>query len=369
MSSETVVPTSVEDLATALRDTASTHPVVEVRGAGSKSGWGGCAAAADLVIDTRRLDKVVEHAAGDLVVTAGAGISLDSLRDLLATAGQRLALDPPEPGATVGGVVATAASGPLRLRFGTPRDLLIGVTVVLADGTIARSGGKVVKNVAGYDLGKLFTGSFGTLGVVAECTFRLHPSPRAVRVVSIATDDPSAFVRRLLRSPVVASACEWDGARLQVLLEAVEPAAQAQAEQVVALCGSGDISDALPAGFGARPWRDGGIGLKLTHRLSALPDVIDAVREMLPGATLHAHAASGVLYAAVETTTPLAQHALEGLREVVATADGQVAVVTAPRELKQSLDVWGPVRGLAVMRRIKQQFDPDQRMNPGRFVA
>src|SRR5206468_5170099 len=112
---------------------------------------------------------------GDLVITVEAGVALADVQRVVAKAGQWLALDPPEVGATVGGVVATAASGPRRLRYGTPRDLLIGITVVLADGTIAKSGGKVVKNVAGYDLGKLFTGSFGTLGVIAECTFRLHP--------------------------------------------------------------------------------------------------------------------------------------------------------------------------------------------------
>ncbi|KWX11014.1 hypothetical protein TR74_00225, partial [Carbonactinospora thermoautotrophica] len=165
-----------------------------------------------LVLDTTRLARVVEHAAGDLVVVVEAGTRLDTLQETLAAHGQRLALDPPS-GGTVGGTVAANAAGPLRLLYGTARDLLIGVTVVRADGVVARAGGKVVKNVAGYDLGKLFTGSYGTLGVITQAVFRLHPLPAARAYVTRTVADAaeaSRLVQAVLRSQLVPAALELD---------------------------------------------------------------------------------------------------------------------------------------------------------------
>ena len=139
------------------------------------------------------MDQVLEHAAGDLVVAVQAGIRLDELAKVLATAGQRLAIDSPASAGgssgTVGGLIATGAAGPLRYRYGSPRDLMIGITVVRADGTVAKSGGKVVKNVAGYDIGKLFAGSLGTLGLITEATFRLHPLPEAAAWITLDCPD------------------------------------------------------------------------------------------------------------------------------------------------------------------------------------
>ena len=363
-------PASVEELADALR-TGAEHKSVRVRGSRSKWSWGGAGADPDLVLDTTGLDRVVEHAAGDLIVTSQAGVRLADLQDQLASSGQRLALDPPEPDATIGGVVATAASGPRRLRYGTPRDLLIGITVVLADGTVARSGGKVVKNVAGYDLGKLFTGSFGTLGVIAECTFRLHPLAAARRVVTVETTEPGPLVRELLRSPLEPSALEWDSAALHTLFETVEPAADAQAQALITLAGGGVVSDRLPVGFGARPWQDGDVALKLTHRLSSLTAVLDVVRRRLEGARIAAHAGSGVVQIGWRPDADNADLAsvVEDLRRDAAEHDGTLVVVDAAPDVKANLDVWGPVRGLEVMRRIKAQFDPGGRMSPGRFVG
>src|SRR4051794_32487809 len=202
-------PESMEELSSLLREPKHDRSSVRVRGGGSKWSWGADRPDPDLVVETGGLSQIVEHAAGDLIVTVQAGVRLADLQAHLGASGQWLALDPPEADATIGGIVATGASGPRRLRYRTARDLLIRVTVVLADGTVPRSGGKVVKNVAGYDLGKLFTGSFGTLGVVAECTFRLHPLPAARRVVTVATDDPAPLVREILRSPQEPSALEW----------------------------------------------------------------------------------------------------------------------------------------------------------------
>ncbi|HEY7429412.1 MAG TPA: FAD-binding oxidoreductase, partial [Streptosporangiaceae bacterium] len=192
-------PGSVEEASALLRAAAGHGLAVVARGGGSKLDWGGQPRRCDLVVDTQRLDEVLEHAAGDLVATVQAGVRLDRLAEVLAKAGQQLALDPapairngvtaghwaaaPPDRATVGGALATASAGPRRLRYGTPRDLVIGVTVVRPDGVVARSGGKVVKNVAGYDLGKLFCGSEGRLGLIARAALRLHPRPDASRTL------------------------------------------------------------------------------------------------------------------------------------------------------------------------------------------
>jgi glycolate oxidase FAD binding subunit len=351
-------PATIDDLAARLRDTAASS--VAVQGAGTKRDWGGVAAPADLVVSTAGLDRIVEHAVGDFVVTVQAGARLADLQESVGTAGQWLALDPPERDATIGGVVATAASGPRRLRYGTPRDLLIGVTVVLADGTVARSGGKVVKNVAGYDLGKLFCGAFGTLGVVAQCTFRLHPLPRAIRCVRVEADDPGELVRALRRSVFRPSAIEYDGSCLSVVVEAFEAAAEVQAEQIRALVG-GEIRDGVPGGFGARPWQPGETGLKATFRIGALSPMVALARRVAPALRLSSHAASGVLWLGGAVDAAM----LAELRAEVAAYDGTVVVVAGPEAAKCELDVWGPVRGLDVMRRIRDQFDPDRRMNPG----
>jgi glycolate oxidase FAD binding subunit len=351
-------PATIDDLAAALRDSAPS-PVV-VQGAGTKRDWGGVAEPAALAVSTARLDRIVEHAHGDFVVTVQAGARIADLQAAVGAAGQWLALDPPERDATVGGVVATAASGPGRLRYGTPRDLLIGVTVVLADGTIARSGGKVVKNVAGYDLGKLFCGAFGTLGVVAQCTFRLQPRPRAVRCVRVAADDPGELVRALRRSAFRPSAIEYDGSHLSVVVEAFEAAVEAQAEQIRSLVG-GEIRDAVPDGFGARPWQHGETGLKATFRVGALSSVVALARRVAPSLRMSAHAASGVLWLGGSVDAAM----LAELRAEVASYDGTVIVVTGPATFRRRVDVWGPVRGVEVMRRIRDQFDPDRRMNPG----
>src|SRR5712691_1418686 len=195
-----VDPGTEKELAEVLRLSNEAGLAVIPRGGGTKLGWGNPPSRADVILSTARLSAIIEHAWADLTVTVEAGCSIRRLQETLVQHGQRLALDPlwPEK-ATVGGVLSTNDSGALRLRFGALRDLIIGVTLALPDGTLASSGGKVVKNVAGYDLPKLATGAFGTLGVITRAVFRLHPLPRNARSFSIRAKEAEE-TRRLIHA-------------------------------------------------------------------------------------------------------------------------------------------------------------------------
>jgi glycolate dehydrogenase FAD-binding subunit len=194
----------------------------------------------DVVLSTRRLDHVLEHEAGDLTCIVEAGVRVRDLNERLAAAGQMLALDPPG-NPTIGACLAGNLSGPRRHRYGTARDLVIGVTVVLADGTVASSGGKVVKNVAGYDLGKLFCGSEGRLGLIARVALRLHPLPEASRTLAVPVGSPAeaaSAARALLQAPLELSALDvvWPGS-VAVLIEGSAAAVEEQFEAARALIG------------------------------------------------------------------------------------------------------------------------------------
>ena len=331
---------------------AAADLTVVIRGAGTKLHWGPPPRALDLILDTRRLAGVVEHAAGDLITVVRAGTPLDDL----ALGDQQLALDGPA-GATVGGTVATATSGPRRMLYGAPRDLLIGITVVRPDGTVARSGGKVVKNVAGYDLGKLFTGSYGTLGLITECAFRLHPRPAAYAFVR--STAPAAAVPAVLAAQVVPTAVELDTAtgELAVLIEGTPAGVRGRAVAVEKLLG-GDIGDEAPDWWGVPPWPADGIGMRLSVPLSGVPRVAAS------GSAVRGSAGTGVLYAAAHDITEV-----ERLRALCVRCGGHAVVLTAPPGVRDILDMWGPVPGLALMRRLKDQFDPGRRFAPGRFVG
>jgi glycolate oxidase FAD binding subunit len=240
------LPVSTEQTAAVMRVAAHHDLAVVVRGSGTKLTWGARPERVDLVLDTTRMDTVVEHAAGDLIVVVGAGRRLDDLQAALSGSGQWLAVDPPRRG-TVGGLIATAATGPTRLLHGPVRDLLIGVTVVRADGVVARAGGKVVKNVAGYDVGKLLTGSLGTLGIITQAAFRLHPLPEARRWVSVPVTEPDrihVLVQQVVHSQLVPTAVELDrpatgDATLCLLLEGIPPGVQSRTAQALDLMGAG----------------------------------------------------------------------------------------------------------------------------------
>ncbi len=365
-------PSSTVDSAAVMRVAAGHDLAVVVRGAGTKRDWAMPPRRLDLIVETGGLTGVVEHAAGDLVVVVRAGTSREELADRLAPAGQQLALDTPLSGATIGGTVATGTSGPRRMLYGAPRDLLIGVTVVRADGTVARAGGKVVKNVAGYDLGKLVAGSYGTLGLITECAFRLHPLPAAVAYVSRVVDGPTEagrLVASVLGAQLVPSAVELDAPSgapmvLTVLMEGT-PAGVAQRATAMARLLGGDpaVAGTPPAGWSIYPWRDGEVGLKLTAALSQVPRLVETARRH--GLAVRGSAGTGVLYAGLpgDGDPDLVADTVAALRVVAEHA----VVLTAPAPVRERVDLWGPVAGLELMRRVKRQFDPDARLAPGRF--
>jgi glycolate oxidase FAD binding subunit len=380
---EVVAPSNTAEVADALRAAAGDGRTVLARGAGTKSHWGGLASTVDVVVETRRLRGVIGHEPGDLVATVAAGTSLHDLQSVLGLAGQRLALETGTPAATVGGVLATGEAGPLRLRYGTGRDLLIGVEFVRPDGVIARSGGRVVKNVAGYDLGKLLCGSYGTLGVMTSATFRLHPVPPArawVLCPVASTADIPDLVARAMDPAVHPSAVEVDltggSGTLAVLIEGSATGVPVRSEAATRALGDKAAIGAEPRWWGQYPFLFDAIALKLAVGVGRLATVLDALAGAAGSAAadvaVRGSAGSGVLHAALPGATSASE--LDGILRAVRAAIGGVGqgscvVLAAPESVRASVDIWGPVSGLDLMRRVKERFDPHGRMAAGRFVG
>ena len=385
-------PASTEEASALMRAAASFGLAVVPRGAGTGLGWGAPPSACDLVVDLRLMDQVIEHAAGDLVARVQAGVTIGQLATALASAGQQLALDAPED-ATVGGVVATGTAGPRRFRYGAPRDLLIGLTVVRADGVIAHSGGKVVKNVAGYDLGKLFSGSQGTLGLITEAAFRLHPRPAAVAWVTgeFGPSDRAgavAAVASAAGSALVPSAVEldWPGGsqralRVGVLVEGTSSGVAERAKQLSELLAAAGgspvvtVADVPPARWGQLP--SGSTVIRVSFWVSSLGPVLEALAAAGADAgvrpAVSGPAGAGALYACLE---PEASHDAAArfvtvLRARIGSAlgaRGGVVVLAGPTPVLQAVPASGTIPGAALMRAVKDQFDPGHRMFPGRFA-
>ncbi|GAA2357810.1 FAD-binding oxidoreductase [Nonomuraea africana] len=361
------LPETTEEVAAVLSAAAEHDLAVVPVGGGSKLHWGPPPERCDVLLDTCCLNQVLEHAEGDLVVRTQAGVTMEALADTLAARGQELALDVQVEGATVGGTLATALPGPRSFRYGGARDLLIGITVVLADGTVARSGGKVVKNVAGYDLGKLFTGSYGTLGVIAEATFRLHPLASERRWIRARLPvRPAVLLQALAAAQAEPTAIEINQAgddahaELAVLVEG--SAAEPRAEAVAALMPNATVSAEPPSWWGALPGGD--VLMELRFPPSQGEAALEAVHGL--GATVRGSLASGILWLALSPSEGLSG-IVAALRSRLAEVGGRVSVLAAPYE--EGLDRWGEIGALPLMRRVKERFDPGRRLSPGRFVG
>jgi len=378
---EVVTPSTGEELANALKAADAAELKVAPVGGGTQLDLGMPPTRLDVAIETTNLNRVVEYEPADLTITVEAGMRLAELQRILGENGQFLALDPPlEDAATIGGVIATNASGPLRFAYGSARDLVIGTRVANPDGTVTHAGGRVVKNVAGYDLNKLYIGSLGTLAIVVELSFKLAPIPPALATLA-GTFGDSGGVRTLLgqvvRSPLAPIAIELTGSREVVFrLGGYPQAVERQVRELSALIVSsggqvGELDwDALRQQRLAARRRD--VVLKTAVPISAAAMAVDILERRLDGLgpTVWAHAGNGVAYAACNA--PMESSAIAAARSEVQALGSNASLVVerCPTALKTELDVWGePGPSVALMRAIKAKLDPRNTLNPGRYVG
>lgn len=373
-------PGSVAAVTEAMRLAARHRLAVVPRGAGSKLDWGTAPTRVDLVLDTGRLAGVRHHSPDDLVAEVGAGTPLRAAQSSLAKSGQRVALDPASPDATVGGVIATDEAGPLRHRFGAPREQLVGVSYVRADGTLTNSTGRIAHSTTGQDVARLLFGSNGALGVLVSATFRVHPSPAARVWVSRSVWTPLEvhdLVGEALAGQLAPAAVEVDlpgtSGTLSLLLEGAPERVDTRAEQAAAVLG-GDawISAAPPPWWGRYPFGTSDVALKLAVPISDLHGAVYALRDAA-GTTVpvRGSAGVGVVYAALpgDTAPERVAAVLEAVRGVLMARAGSCIVLTAPAEVRAAVDVWGEVEGLGLLRQVKHRFDPEGRLAPGRFIG
>ena len=366
-------PADAEELGGLLRVAAEQALAVLACGAGTKLDWGVPPAHLDLIVDTTRLAGVYDHAPDDRLATVGAGTPLRAVRAGLARAGQRVPLDVPSPGATVGGVLATNESGPLRLTHGTPRDLIAHARVALADGT-------VTDRVAGHDLPRLVCGSYGAFGVIAEATLRLDAVPAARRWVTRAISTPrevQEFAAALLGSSLSPEAIEADlpaGAgpgELAVLVEGDRLGAQARAQAMARILG-GDagVGDTPPIWWGRYPFAGDDIAVRVVGQPTELFAVIYALRDAagVP-VRVRGSVATGTAHVALPSSmTPAAvRRVLGATRDVLLVRGGGLAVLLrAPLHVRDGVESYGGAPLANELSRAKAELDPDGRLAPGR---
>ncbi len=400
-----VFPGSVEEVSTVLTAAAAGGVPVMAWGGGTAASVGAPPARPALVLGLARLNRIIEHEPGDLTTTVQAGMTIAALQAALRAKGQWLSLDPPDAErATIGGVIAADASGPRRQLYGTARDLLIGVAVVTADGAVVKGGGKVVKNVAGYDLPKLFIGSYGTLGVIVEVTVKLRPTAEAERLVAVRFErlkDCGAAMRALLASDLIPNALEildtaasaalglpGAGAALVVGFDGLREQVEWQAAELAAVVGPHGGRDAvtLPAEAWSRlaiVARQAFPAPAAVMTFSVLPTLVaETIEQGVNGARQRglasawaAHAGVGVVTAALGGASgPLDAAAvaavLTGWRARARSGGGHATLLSAPQAVKEQVPVWDdPGAAGRIMQRIKAELDPGNVLNPGRFIG
>ena len=411
-------PATVEEISEVMRLASSERLSVVPWGSGTKISLGGIPDRVDLLVGLARFNRVIEHEPADLTATIQGGALLREVQAYLGQRRQFLPLDPPLAArATIGGILATNASGPRRLLYGAARDLLIGLRVVHADGTATKGGAKVVKNVSGYDMPKLYIGSLGTLGIIVEATFKIYPLPAVERTWVASFPDgggASSAVAEMLAAPIVPSSLE--------LLSS--PAAQSVARLAglslpqghVALASSvGGVAEAVDAQLGQikkiserngaevgvllegdaqeRFWtaisefmpgeRNGRVGAVLKASV-VISKVLEAVRrgeEIARSVGMESaaisEAGSGIIRfhwregtGSPGVTMEALARGIDAFRQLIVSGEGSLVVLEAPSMVKTRVDVWGPVgNALGLIRELKRQFDPHKILNPGRFVG
>lgn len=407
-------PSTYEEAAQSLAVADRLDLKVTPRGAGTQVGLGMPPSGCDLVVSTERLNQIIEYAPANLTVTAQAGMGLGALQAKLGEGHQYLPLDPPYADrATLGGIAAANASGPLRLGYGSARDLVIGTRAATTAGKVVRSGGRVVKNVAGYDLNKLYIGSLGTLVLLVELGFKVTPRPEAQTTVIgcfRSLDQVHAAASVIVRSPLLPSALEVinapaarrldqpglpdprEGYVLVGLGEAPGAALRRQRDDLIRIFREAGADEVGPIDDSPRFWLRladsavqfdviGAIRAKLAVPISAVAEAIrlaEAAGGALGGRPyVVGRAGTGVLMAAWSPIEPalngragLVAAGLQALRGQVRALGGSLVIETCPRSLKDQLNVWGEIGpSLGMMQRLKRALDPNATMNPGRFVG
>ncbi|MDR7434021.1 MAG: FAD-binding oxidoreductase [Armatimonadota bacterium] len=400
-----VSPGDVEELSRILRLCQDSGAAVIPWGGGTKISLGNIPRACDVVVRLDRLNRIVEHDDANLTATVEAGIRLSDLQRTLGQRGQFLAIDAPFPErSTIGGIVATNTTGPRRLAYGGVRDLVIGIKAALPSGEVIKGGGKVVKNVAGYDMCKLYVGSLGTVGIITEVTFKMAPLPEEGKTLvawGAGRDRAFRLVDLLLASKLLPCAVEVMNpvvtghalAPLDVQVtdhpygvliasEGFRESVDRHIRDLRSMAKEAGLSyDVLEDERHRRVWEavrnfgygGGGLSIKVAVPISATPaafSVLEEVRGNLPELQVLSHAASGILLAvATPSDLGLAEEFARRVQEESRRLGGHAVILSAPVELKARLDVWGePPAGIHLMRRLKEQFDPKGILNPGRFV-
>jgi len=388
---EVFSPSTVEEAAFVLGEKARAKASVGFVGGGTALSLGRPPRRLDAVLRTEHLTRIVEHAPSDQIIVVEAGITLAALQRAVAVHRQRLAIDPPLPERrTIGGLLATNGFGPRRTRYGSLRDLIIGVSLVRADGVLAKGGGKVVKNVAGFDLPKMMVGSLGTLGLVATVTFRLHPLPET-DVTLLAPGRTARGVREFVSAmrgaqlePAAVTALSAEkGLDLGIRFEGFEAGVKEQVDRTLALVAkNGAACDVLDEAAAAAFWaRHDALRMAgpLRAKLSFLPAALEALAE---GPLANLMSALGepslVLYptlglgfvAGLPGDAALVAQAVEFVRGSLAGTGGSLVLEEAPDDVRAHADPWGPPpAAFELMRTLKDRLDPEGRLNPGRFVG
>ncbi|QSV66960.1 MAG: FAD-binding oxidoreductase [Aphanizomenon flos-aquae DEX188] len=381
-----VYPHSQAELA-AVITTANSHQWrVLTWGSGSKINWGGLAENIDIIVSTEHINQLIEHAVGDLTVTVEAGMKFAQIQEILAKSGQTLALDPAAPElATIGGIVATADTGSLRQRYGGVRDQLLGITFIRADGEIAKAGGRVVKNVAGYDLMKLFTGAYGTLGIISQVTFRVYPIPESSGTV-ILTGKPEAISQAartlhgseltptqadLLSNKLLTNLDLGTGIGLIARFQSISESVQEQSKRLLLIGEKLGLQGVIYSGNQEIDlWQqlpkqiyDHLTESTITCKIGVLPTAAVEILNYMEVGLIHISSGLGLVRLEKEEE-------ILPLRSLCQANSGFLSVLSAPVEFKKRFDVWGyNGNALAVMRGIKEQFDGNFILSPGRFVG